>query len=154
MKSLRIASFVAVAFVAGIIVEKLAPTAVAQTTPAPPLTAQIIDVSALDGEALGPIRPGTELRSKLLVVTDQATVAVQQGNIGKHYHADTDEIQYILSGSGTMWIGDTQRSIKAGDLLVIPKNVNHAGTVPTSGTFKAIAIKIPPQAATDQHFVQ
>ena len=40
-----------------------------------------------------------------------------------------------------MWVGDTQRSIKPGDLIIVPKGVHHAGTVATSGTFKAIAIK-------------
>lgn len=149
---LRTVSLVSAAFIAGIVVSKF-PVARAQLPPAPPLQAQIIDIGALEGEAIGPIVPNTELRTKTLVLTDQATVAVQQGNVGKHFHAGNDEIQYILSGTGTMWVGDTQRSIKPGDLIVIPKGVNHAGTVPTSGTFKAIAIKIPPQTAGDTHFV-
>jgi mannose-6-phosphate isomerase-like protein (cupin superfamily) len=146
-------SIVSIAFLAGAVVSRAVPIAVAQTPPATPLAAQIIDIDALDGAAIGPIQPNTELRSKLLVVTDHATVAVQQGNVGKHYHSGSDEIQYILSATGTAWLGDTQRQIKAGDLNVIPKGTNHAGTVPTSGTFKAIAIKIPPQAAGDAHFV-
>ena len=154
MQSIRTVSLVSAAFIGGVVVSKLLPVAQAQTPPAPPLQAQIIEIGALEGEALGPIVPNTELRTKIVVATDQATIAVQQGNVGKHYHAGNDEIQYILSGTGTMWVGDTQRSIKPGDLIVIPKGVNHAGTVPTSGTFKAIAIKIPPQAAGDTHFVQ
>ncbi len=149
-RTLTIASL---AFVAGGFASRMLPVAVAQTAPLPPLVATIIDVNALEGEAIGPIVPNTELRAKLLVVTDKATIAVQQGNVGKHYHAGNEEIQYILAGTGTMWLGDTQRSIKAGDLIVIPKGTNHAGTVATSGTFKAIAIKIPPQAAGDTHFV-
>lgn len=145
-------SIVSLAFVAGGFASRMLPAAVAQTPPAA-LTAQIIDIGALEGEAIGPILPNTGLRSKLLVVTDKATIAVQQGNVGKHYHAGNEEIQYILSGTGTMWLGDTQRTIKAGDLIIIPKGVHHAGTMPTSGTFKAIAIKIPPQASGDTVFV-
>ena len=140
-------------FAAGGLAAHMLMPAFAQNVAAPPLQAQIIDIGALDGEAIGPIVPNTELRTKLLVATEHATVAVQQGNVGKHYHAGNDEIQYILSGSGTMWLGDAQRTIKAGDLIVVPKGMNHAGTIPTSGTFKALAIKIPPQAAGDTHFV-
>ena len=144
---------IATAFVAGLGIARWTPPAFAQTPQTPPLQAEIIDIAALDGAALGPIRPGSELRSKTLVVMDGGTIAVQQGNVGKHYHANNDEIQYILSGSGTMWLGDTQRAIKAGDLIVVPKGVAHAGTIATSGTFKAIAIKLPPQGADDVHFV-
>ena len=154
MSLVRTLSVVSIAFVSGAIVSHAMPFAFAQSPPAAPLTAQIIDVNALEGDAIGPIVPGTELRTKILVATDTATVAVQQGNVGKHYHAGNDEIQYIVSGTGTMWLGDTQRAIKAGDLIVVPKGTNHAGTVPTSGTFKAIAIKLPPQANGDTHFVQ
>jgi mannose-6-phosphate isomerase-like protein (cupin superfamily) len=154
MQRTKTLTLVTLAFIAGAAVSRLVPVAVAQTPPAAPLTAQIIDIDALDGAAIGPIQPNTELRSKLLVTTEHATVAVQQGNVGKHFHSGSDEIQYILSGTGTAWLGDTQRQIKAGDLVIIPKGTNHAGTVATSGTFKAIAIKIPPQAAGDTHFVQ
>jgi mannose-6-phosphate isomerase-like protein (cupin superfamily) len=153
MSLARTLSVATVAFIAGAFVSRLLPIAFAQSPPAAPLTAQIIDIAALDGDAIGPLIPGTELRSKTLVVTDGATIAVQQGNVGKHYHAGNDEVQYIVSGTGTFWLGDTQRSIKAGDLIVVPKGVNHAGTVATSGTFKALAIKLPPQANGDTHFV-
>ncbi len=141
------------AFVAGAIAARQLPVAFAQAPIASPMETRIVDVTALEGEIIGPIVPTTELRSRLVLVTDQATIAVQQGNVAKHFHSTSDEVQYILSGSGTMWLGDTQRSIKAGDLIMIPKGVNHGGTIPASGTFKAIAIKLPPQAPGDTHFV-
>lgn len=59
-----------------------------------------------------------------------------------------------MSGSGTMCRGVKQRAIEAGDLIVAPKGLAHAGTAGTSGTFKALAIRIPPQAGGDTHFVQ
>ena len=43
--------------------------------------------------------------------------------------------------------------IKPGMLLVIPKGTAHAGTVASSGRFKAIAIKVPPQASGDTVFL-
>ena len=143
-----------VAFIAGGFAARSLPVAQAQAPAPAPLVADIIDTNLLDGAAIGPIVPNTDLRSKTLVVTERATVAVQQGNVGKHFHAQTDEIQYIVAGTGTMWLGDSQRNVKPGDLVIIPRNTHHAGTVPTSGTFKAIAIKIPPQPAGDTTFVQ
>ena len=147
-------SIVAVAaFVAGVTAAPLLSTANAQATPAIALQPQIIDVDALDGATIGPILPGTELRSKPLVMTENALVVVQQGNTPKHFHTSNDAVQYVIAGTGTIWLGDQQRQIKPGDLIVIPKGTPHAGTVATSGTFKAIAIKIPPQAAGDVHLV-
>jgi mannose-6-phosphate isomerase-like protein (cupin superfamily) len=88
------------------------------------------------------------------VATEQGTLAVQTGNVPKHFHADANEIQYIVEGTGTAWLGDTQREIRPGMLLIIPKGTNHAGTIATSGRFKAIAIKLPPQSPTDTTFVK
>jgi mannose-6-phosphate isomerase-like protein (cupin superfamily) len=154
MKSATAFAIAAVAFASGFAASRWAPTADAQTPPLPALTAQIIDVNALDGDGISAIAPNTEMRSKLLVNTANATIAVQQGNVGKHFHASSDEIQFILSGTGTVWLGDTQREVKPGDLVVIPKGINHAGAVRMSGAIKALAIKIPPQVAGDVHFVQ
>ncbi len=144
----------ALAFGAGLAVSPLAqrllPSAQAQ---APGLTPMIIDIAAIK-EADLPTTPNPDLRSKGLVATEQATIAVQMGNVGKHFHTDANEIQYIVEGTGTAWLGDTQREIRPGMLLIIPKGTNHAGTVQTSGRFKALAIKIPPQAPTDTTFVK
>ncbi len=154
MKIATTLTIAAVAFTAGAFASRMMPSAIAQGAPPAPLTAQIIDTNLLDGEAIGPIQPNTDLRSKILVVTDKATVQVQQGDVPKHTHMGSDEIQYIVAGSGTVWLGDTQRQIKPGDLIVIPKGTVHAGTVATTGRFKAIAIKIPPQAQGDTQFVK
>ncbi len=119
---------------------------------AAPLMPAIIDLAALTDADL-PATPNPDLRSKTLVVTDQATLGVQTGNVGKHFHSKSDEIQYIIEGTGTAWLGDKQVAIKPGTLLVIPKGTNHAGTVAMTGRFKAIAIKVPPQASGDTTFV-
>ena len=144
---------VALAFVAGIAVSPLAqqllPSAQAQ---APAMTPMIIDIAALkDADLAATSNP--DLRAKGFVSTPQATIGVQMGNVAKHYHADADEIQYIIEGTGTAWLGDQKREIRPGLLLIIPKGTPHAGTEATSGRFKAIAIKIPPQAPTDTVFV-
>ena len=89
------------------------------------------------------------LRSKLLVVTPGGTIARQSGNVPKHYHLGSNEIQYVNSGSGTFWLGNEQHQIHPGDLNIVPKGTAHAGSVAISGEFKALAIKLPPQAPGD-----
>ena len=117
-----------------------------------PLTATMIDLAALKHGDL-PATSNKEMNARPLVVTDNATVALQSGNVLKHIHPKTDEIQYIVEGSGAMWLGGERKEFKAGTLIIIPKGVAHGGTIVTSGPVKAIAIKIPPQGKDDTVFV-
>ena len=133
------------AFAAGIGFAHLLPEASAATEN---IVAQVIHVPELTGDALGPASP-TGFRSKMFMTADGATISVQDGNVPKHMHPNTNEIQYILEGTGTVWLGDKEVAVKAGDLIIIPKGTAHAGTKPDGRAFKAIAIKTPPQAADD-----
>lgn len=154
MHRLAALSAVPVAFACGYLAAHMGlPPAHAQTPPAA-LAPQIINLAALTNEDLGPQVPnmGT-LRTRGLVTTPQGTVAVQSGNVPKHYHTSADEIQYVIAGKGTFWLGNEQREVGPGDLIVIPKSVAHAGSVATSGDFKALAVKLPPQAAGDTHLL-
>jgi mannose-6-phosphate isomerase-like protein (cupin superfamily) len=136
---------VALAFVAGTGATHLLPSAMAADTL---MTAQIIHVPDLAGDALGPANPGG-FRSKTFVTADGMTLSVQAGNVPKHLHPDANEIQYILEGTGTIWLGEKEVKVKPGDLVVIPKGTAHGGTKPDAGSapIKAIALKTPPQAA-------
>jgi mannose-6-phosphate isomerase-like protein (cupin superfamily) len=112
------------------------------------ITAQVIHTGELEGDALSPAN-AAGMRNKTFVVADGATVAVQDGSPPKHLHANAHEIQYILEGTGTIWLGDKEVRVKPGDLVIIPKGTPHAGTKPDGRTIKAIAIKTPPQAPDD-----
>ena len=112
------------------------------------ITAQIIHTGELEGDALSPAN-AAGMRNKTFVVADGATVAVQDGSPPKHLHANAHEIQFILEGTGTIWLGDKEVTVKPGDLVIIPKGTPHAGTKPNGRTIKAIAIKTPPQAPDD-----
>ena len=116
-----------------------------------PLLASVIDLAAIQHADLPNASP--EMNARALVVTDNATIAIQSGNVAKHIHPKTDEIQYIIEGSGAMWLGGERREFRPGTLLVIPKGTAHAGTIVTSGPVKAIAIKIPPQPKDDIVFI-
>lgn len=144
---------VAVAFVAGIVASPFAEHAFPDAhAEAAPLAPTMIDLAALRHADL-PATPNPEMNARGLVVTDNATVGIQSGNVAKHMHPRTDEIQYILEGSGAMWLGGERREFKAGTLIVIPKGTAHGGTLVTSGPVKAIAIKIPPQPSNDTVFL-
>ena len=144
MNRMLIVASLAAAFFAGGGATKL----LSQAQAADPMMPQIIHVPDLNGDALG-LPSGTGLRSKMLVAADGATVSVQDGNVPKHMHPNTNEMQYILEGTGTIWLGDKEVRVKPGDLVIIPKGTAHGGTKPDGRTFKAIAIKTPPQAAND-----
>lgn len=151
------------AFAAGLAVspvaQRLLPDAHAQASApasapaaAPALTPMIIDVAALKDADLN-ATPNPDLRSKGFVATPNGTLAVQTGNVAKHFHTNADEIQYIVEGTGTAWLGGEKREIRPGMLIVIPRGTHHAGTEAMSGRFKAIAIKLPPQDPKDTTFV-
>ena len=112
------------------------------------ITAQIIHTGEMEGDALGPSN-NVGYRSKMFMSADGATISIQVGNVPKHMHPNTNEIQYILDGTGTIWLGDKEVTVKPGDLVIIPKGTAHGGTKPISGQVKAIAIKTPPQAPDD-----
>ena len=144
---------VVAAFIAGALAAPLALRSIAEArAAAAPLTPAMIDLMAIKHADL-PTTSNPEMNAKALVVTDNATIGLQSGNVAKHKHPNTDEIQYIIEGSGAMWLGNERKEFKPGTLIVIPKGTAHGGTLVTSGPVKAIAIKIPPQGPTDTVFL-
>ena len=135
---------IATAFAAGCGVTHLLRPALAAEN----IMAQVIHTHELSEDALGQPNAGGA-RSKMFVSADGATVSVQNGMVPKHMHPNTNEMQYILEGTGTIWLGDKEVTVKPGDLVIIPKGTPHGGTKPISGQVKAIAIKTPPQAPDD-----
>lgn len=148
MRATLACAALAAAFGAGLLANRLVPMAEAQTGPAP-LTPQIVNLFGMTDEEIGNLIPNTDLRSRLLVATPDGTVSVQSGNVLRHFHAEADEIQLILQGEGSFWLGDREVQIKPGDLIVIPRGTPHAGSRATTGRFRALAIKLPPQRAGD-----
>ena len=137
---------IAAAFTAGCFVSRMLPPTPAWASEE--ITAQVIHVPELTGDALGPAS-STGFRSKMFVKADGATISVQDGNVPKHMHPNTNEIQYILEGTGTVWLGDKEVKVKPGDMIVIPKGTPHAGTKPDGRQFQALALPPPPQPAND-----
>jgi len=144
MNRIAITLSIATAFAAGCGVTHLLRPALAADN----ITAQVIHTSDLEGDTISPLNAGG-MRNKLLAAVDGMTIAIQDGSPPKHLHANANEIQYILEGKGTIWLGDKEVQVKPGDLVIIPKGTAHGGTKPDGRTIKAIAIKTPPQAPDD-----
>ena len=109
MNRLAITLSLAAAFAAGCSVTHLLRPAIAAEN----ITAQVISTGELEGDKLG-MPSGTGMRSKLFVAADGMTISIQDGNVGKHMHPNTNEIQYILDGTGTIWLGDKEVQGEAG----------------------------------------
>ena len=110
MNRLAITLSLAAAFAAGCSVTHLLRPAIAAEN----IAAQVIHTGDLEGDALGNPNAGG-MRSKLFVAADGMTISIQDGNVGKHMHPNTNEIQYILDGTGTIWLGDKEVRVKPGD---------------------------------------
>ena len=144
----------ALAFTAGLFAADVVPHAFAQAqgqAGRPAMEPRIVNLFSMTEDEIGAPRPGADLRSRTLVDTEHGTVAIQSGNVMKHFHADADEIQLILDGTGSFWLGEREVQIKPGDLIIIPRRTAHAGSRPATGRFRAVAIKLPPQRADDVH---
>ena len=46
--------------------------------------------------------------------------------VGRHHHAETEEIYYVLRGSGRMTVGALTREVATGDAIFIPRGETHA----------------------------
>lgn len=148
-RNLRLAVVAALSFTLGIFVARM-PISVRAT--AAPLQPGTIDLMAFAPDAMPtPTSLFSALRSKTLVVTDGMTLAFQTGTVSKHFHADANEVQIVLAGSGSEWLGDKQVAIKPGTLIVIPKGTIHGGWTATSQPLELVSIKTPPQAPGDVH---
>lgn len=125
------------AFCAGLGVAHLPEPAGAQSAP---ISAQVIDLGTI------PID-----RFKPLLEADGANVAVQEGPVPRHFHKNTDEIQFFFQGTGTEWLGDKQVEIKPGVMLIIPRGTAHAGQITANGPLRYLAIHVPPQIKGDTY---
>jgi quercetin dioxygenase-like cupin family protein len=138
-----------VAFGAGAFTARIPETARA-AAPAPVATS--IDLGALtlaDFPSPNPALPN--LRTKTLAQVDSTVFAYSMGGAPKHTHAGTTEVQLILAGTGTEWLGDKQIPIAPGTFVLIPPNTPHGGL--TGGPFRLFTVKTPPQDSTDYHMV-
>ncbi|RQG99409.1 cupin domain-containing protein [Natrarchaeobius oligotrophus] len=60
-----------------------------------------------------------------------------------HTHPDSDELLFVISGTGEQIVGDETREIGPGELVYVPENVEH-GTMNTGWeTLQLLAVYAP-----------
>jgi mannose-6-phosphate isomerase-like protein (cupin superfamily) len=45
--------------------------------------------------------------------------------VGRHHHLETEEVYYILNGTGRMTVGSDTREVASGDAIFIPRGHTH-----------------------------
>ncbi len=148
----RLAVASAISFALGIGLSRMPLPARAANAPLQPAAIDLLAIAHDDMPPPSATFPN--LRSKPLVATDGMTAALQMGTAPKHFHADANEVQVVVAGTGTEWLGDRQVDLRPGMFIVIPAGTAHAGVVDTSGTLRFVSFKTPPQASSDVHFLK
>lgn len=65
--------------------------------------------------------PETGSRNLMTVISEM----IPGRGTGLHYHENADEIFFVIEGTGTAVVDDSTYAIEAGDLIFIPKNIDH-----------------------------
>ena len=74
--------------------------------------------------------------------------------VAPHMHRHHTEHVVVLEGEGEMLLGDSVRTVKAGDTVVIPRNTPHAVKVLGTGPLRVISVQAPRFDGTDRVPVQ
>lgn len=139
------AAIAVVAFAGGIFTAHELPRADAAS---PPLKAQVANVAAISYATLPASKPGTVRKQMFVDDGEGMTMGVYIGPTPKHYHAKSNEFQYIIKGSGSEWLGAKRVTLEPGLLLIIPKGMPHGGV---TGDVSMLEMKSPPQDPDDNH---
>ena len=71
--------------------------------------------------------------------------------VGRHHHLETEEIYYILHGTGRMTVGSDVREVGAGDAIFIPRG--HTHTLKNTGsTPMTILLVCGPAYSYEDHY--
>lgn len=94
-------------------------------------------------ETCGQIRP-------LIEEGDDAAAEVHYVEIDHaklHFHANTDEIYYVVEGRGTMTLDETEIELHPGVVVYVPRNVRHKAV----GKLTVLTVCIPRGVLHDIH---
>lgn len=66
-----------------------------------------------------------------------------------HYHVEAEESYYILKGEGHLMVGDEQRTVGAGDTILIPPRRAHQIRSSGEADLEFLVVSVPPWRETD-----
>ena len=102
------------------------------------------------------VKPWTEtcgLIRPLIAEADGAAAEVHHLEITDaklHYHERTDEIYYVLDGTGRMRVGDEEVELQKDVTVYVPRGVKHRAW----GNLKVLVVCIPRGVLGDVHEVE
>lgn len=67
-----------------------------------------------------------------------------------HLHRTHTEHVFVLDGTAEMMLGDSTRSIRSGDVILIPPDTPHAVKVTSSAPLRVISVQSPHFDGTDR----
>jgi mannose-6-phosphate isomerase-like protein (cupin superfamily) len=71
--------------------------------------------------------------------------------VGRHYHTATEELYYILEGTGEMTIDDETCAVRAGDCIFIPRLSTHTLRNTSADVMRLLLICGPAYNPADHH---
>lgn len=74
------------------------------------------------------------------------------GSTVRHHHRASEEIYYIVEGSGLMEIDGEERAVTVGDAVLIPPGAWHRIEASSTGPLRLLCACAPPWTAEDTHF--
>lgn len=74
------------------------------------------------------------------------------GSTDRHYHKRSEEIYFILEGSGTMELGEETRQVDPGDAILIPPGEWHQIIADSSTELRFLCCCAPPYSHEDTYF--
>jgi mannose-6-phosphate isomerase-like protein (cupin superfamily) len=86
----------------------------------------------------------------LIEQKDGAAAEVHQVEIHEaklHYHERTDEIYYVISGTGTMSLDGEEIEMHPGVVVYVPRGVRHKA----KGNLNVLLVCVPPGVMDDIH---
>ena len=87
----------------------------------------------------------------LMPVVAQATIEAGQATV-RHYHRDSEEIYYLVEGSGEMELDGERSAVRCGDAILIPPGAWHRIRADRSGPVRLLCACAPPYRDEDTFF--
>jgi mannose-6-phosphate isomerase-like protein (cupin superfamily) len=115
-----------------------------------------MDITHLDHVPAFVTKDGSEIRELLAhrnsCIRNQSLAEARLppgGSTTPHYHPKTEEIYYILCGTGLMRLGRESRSVSAGDAIAIPPGAAHQISNTGSDTLRFLCCCAPAYEHSD-----
>lgn len=98
------------------------------------------------------IRPLMDRTTSLIQQCSLAEETLERGNaVAPHHHRHTEEVYYILRGTGEMTVGRETKPVAAGDAIFIPIGQRHSLRNTGCSNMKILLICGPAYDPADVH---